>query len=82
MIAGGRDRGLRAAGARKGPATRGGTAGHAPRPRTEDEAFRVYGGAIDMPFEPVDPKVSFPRLEERILAFWKDADVFHRSLAA
>ena len=35
-----------------------------------------------MPFEPVDPKVSFPRLEERILAFWKDADGFHRSLAA
>jgi isoleucyl-tRNA synthetase len=35
-----------------------------------------------MPFEPVDPKVSFPHLEERILAFWKQADVFHRSLAA
>jgi hypothetical protein len=29
----------------------------------------VYGG-VDMPFEPVDPKVSFPHLEERILAFW------------
>ena len=35
-----------------------------------------------MPFEPVDPKVSFPHLEERILAFWKQADVFHRSLVA
>ncbi len=33
-----------------------------------------------MPFEPVDPKVSFPALEERIIAWWKDADVFHRSL--
>ncbi|MGZ4154814.1 MAG: isoleucine--tRNA ligase [Actinomycetota bacterium] len=31
-------------------------------------------------FEPVDPKVSFPELERRILAFWRDADVFHRSL--
>jgi isoleucyl-tRNA synthetase len=34
-----------------------------------------------MGFEPVDPKVSFPELESRILAFWKDADVFARSLA-
>src|SRR4029078_2697466 len=67
--------------AREGPATRGGTAGPTPRPRTEDEAFRVYGG-VDMPFEPVDPKVSFPHLEERILALWKQADVFHRSLVA
>jgi isoleucyl-tRNA synthetase len=32
-------------------------------------------------FEPVDPRVSFPALEERILAFWRDADVFGRSLA-
>jgi isoleucyl-tRNA synthetase len=31
-------------------------------------------------FEPVDPKVSFPELERRILAFWREADVFHRSL--
>ncbi len=31
-------------------------------------------------FEPVDPKVSFPALEQEILAFWRDADVFHRSL--
>ncbi len=31
-------------------------------------------------FEPVDPKVSFPALEERILAFWKDAEVFAKSL--
>jgi isoleucyl-tRNA synthetase len=31
-------------------------------------------------FEPVDPKVSFPELERRILAFWRDADAFHRSL--
>ncbi len=32
-------------------------------------------------FEPVDPKVSFPELEHQILAFWKEADVFSRSLA-
>ena len=34
-----------------------------------------------MGFEPVDPKVSFPELEGRILAFWREADVFRRSLA-
>ncbi len=33
-----------------------------------------------MPFEPVDANVSFPELERRILAFWREADVFHRQL--
>ena len=33
-----------------------------------------------MPFEPVDPRVSFPELERGILAFWREADVFRRSL--
>ncbi|MGH2651634.1 MAG: class I tRNA ligase family protein, partial [Actinomycetota bacterium] len=33
-------------------------------------------------FEPVDPKVSFPHLEQRILEFWRDADVFAKSLKA
>ncbi|MFI5393693.1 MAG: class I tRNA ligase family protein, partial [Myxococcota bacterium] len=32
-------------------------------------------------FESVDPKVSFPELERGILGFWKDRDVFARSLA-
>ncbi len=31
-------------------------------------------------FEPVDPRADFPALERRILAFWRDADVFHRQL--
>ncbi len=31
-------------------------------------------------FEPVDPKVSFPELEQGILDFWRDADVFRQSL--
>jgi len=31
-------------------------------------------------FEPVDPKPSFPELESRVLAFWREADVFHRQL--
>ncbi|HJU57850.1 MAG TPA: isoleucine--tRNA ligase [Actinomycetota bacterium] len=31
-------------------------------------------------FEPVDQKVSFPELERRVLAFWREADVFHRQL--
>jgi isoleucyl-tRNA synthetase len=32
-------------------------------------------------FSPVDPKQSFPELEERVLGRWRDADVFQRSLA-
>ena len=32
-------------------------------------------------FYPVDPKQSFPELEERVLARWREGDVFHRSLA-
>jgi isoleucyl-tRNA synthetase len=32
-------------------------------------------------FNPVDPKQSFPELEERVLARWRDSDVFERSLA-
>jgi isoleucyl-tRNA synthetase len=31
-------------------------------------------------FEPVDPRVSFPELERRILGFWREADVFRRQL--
>ncbi len=31
-------------------------------------------------FEPVGPKASFPELEQRVLAFWREADVFHRQL--
>ncbi len=32
-------------------------------------------------FRPVDPKQSFPALEERVLERWREHDVFHRSLA-
>ncbi len=32
-------------------------------------------------FTPVDPKQSFPELEERVLERWRDGDVFERSLA-
>ena len=32
-------------------------------------------------FNPVDPKQSFPELEERVLERWRDGDVFERSLA-
>jgi isoleucyl-tRNA synthetase len=31
-------------------------------------------------FERVEPRVRFPELEARILAFWREADVFRRSL--
>ncbi|HYH54277.1 MAG TPA: isoleucine--tRNA ligase [Solirubrobacterales bacterium] len=33
-------------------------------------------------FEPVDPKQSFPELEERVLARWREEGVFERSLVA
>jgi isoleucyl-tRNA synthetase len=32
-------------------------------------------------FRPVDPRQSFPELEERLLARWRERDVFRRSLA-
>jgi len=32
-------------------------------------------------FRPVDPRQSFPELEERVLARWRERDVFDRSLA-
>ncbi len=32
-------------------------------------------------YRPVDPKQSFPELEQRILERWRQRDVFHRSLA-
>jgi isoleucyl-tRNA synthetase len=32
-------------------------------------------------YRPVDPKQSFPELEERILERWRQHDVFHRSIA-
>ncbi|HEX6688409.1 MAG TPA: isoleucine--tRNA ligase [Solirubrobacterales bacterium] len=32
-------------------------------------------------FNPVDPRQSFPELEERVLARWRERDVFKRSLA-
>ncbi|MGA9162384.1 MAG: isoleucine--tRNA ligase [Actinomycetota bacterium] len=31
-------------------------------------------------FDPVDKTASFPELEQRVLAFWREADVFHRQL--
>jgi isoleucyl-tRNA synthetase len=32
------------------------------------------------PFQPVDPRVSFPKLEEEILRFWKTYNCFQKSL--
>ena len=31
-------------------------------------------------YEPVDPKVSFPEQEEKVLAFWKKNDIFKKSI--
>src|ERR671938_422047 len=36
--------------------------------------------AVMARFEPVDPKVDFPALERRILAFWREARVFEQSV--
>ncbi|MFA7308494.1 MAG: isoleucine--tRNA ligase [Patescibacteria group bacterium] len=33
-----------------------------------------------MPFQPVDPKISFPKLEQEILQFWEDRHIFAKSL--
>ena len=35
-----------------------------------------------VPFDPVDPKQSFPALERGILAYWKKEDIFRRSIRA
>ncbi|GHV80852.1 isoleucine--tRNA ligase [Spirochaetia bacterium] len=32
-------------------------------------------------YQPVDPKVSFPKLEEEVLAFWEKNDIFKKSIA-
>ncbi|HKL86432.1 MAG TPA: isoleucine--tRNA ligase [Treponemataceae bacterium] len=32
-------------------------------------------------YEPVDPKVSFPEQEEKVLAFWKKKDIFKKSIS-
>jgi isoleucyl-tRNA synthetase len=31
-------------------------------------------------FQPVDPKLNFPQAEAAVLKFWKDRDIFHKSL--
>lgn len=31
-------------------------------------------------YEPVDPKVNFPEQEEKILSFWKEQDIFKKSI--
>ena len=36
---------------------------------------------MSSPFYPVDTKQSFPKLEEKILAFWQTSSVFEESLA-
>ncbi len=52
-----------------------GEATHAVDERALAESALVSG------FRPVDPRQSFPELEQRILERWRENDVFHRSLA-
>ena len=33
-------------------------------------------------FKPVGSRVSFPEMEEKVLSFWKEKDIFKRSVAA
>ena len=40
----------------------------------------MTAGETPAPFEPVPSRVSFPALEEEILAFWRERDVFRRSV--
>lgn len=35
---------------------------------------------MDQIFQPVDSKVHFPRLEEEILRFWRERNIFHKSI--
>ena len=32
-------------------------------------------------YEPVDPKVNFPEQEEKVLSFWKEKDIFKKSIS-
>src|SRR5439155_12717195 len=50
--------------------------------RRWDQQVRDEGARSErMPrYRPVDPKVDFPRLEEGILAFWREAGIFAQSL--
>jgi len=36
----------------------------------------------DHTFAPVDQKINFPELEERVLKFWKDKQIFEKSIAS
>ena len=84
VIAGGR---RSAAGERPRPA-RAAASGVVPRgprlvPAPRDEAFRMCRRADDDARSSRSTRrCSFPELEQRILAFWKEADVFARSLDA
>ncbi len=62
----------------------GGTAGPRPSLRGRDAArlprILAREAAVPQLFDPVDPAVDFPALEARILRFWRERDVFRRSI--
>ncbi len=43
---------------------------------------RFRGLIFEVMFQPVDPKQSFPRMEENILKFWDDQQIFEKSVEA
>ena len=52
------------------------------RPPTDGRAAGDSYNRAPMPppHRPVDPRASFPELEERVLARWRERDVFHESI--
>jgi isoleucyl-tRNA synthetase len=43
--------------------------------------FSVYSRKEHPVYRPVDPKVSFPKMEEKVLAFWEENKIFEKSIS-
>jgi isoleucyl-tRNA synthetase len=52
---------------------------HRPEPE-QDGGVPLSGGTQKGKFKPVSSRVSFPKMEEEIIAFWKAKDIFRRSV--
>jgi hypothetical protein len=42
--------------------------------------FCFWNNMQNPPFEPINPKADFSRIEEEVLAFWEENDCFRKSL--
>jgi isoleucyl-tRNA synthetase len=45
-----------------------------------DRFFSVYSRKETRVYRPADPKVSFPKMEEKVLAFWQKNGIFEKSI--